>query len=241
MPKSPFRPALCILEGSLGFILLSPVAAFSQPGGSAPARTLSVSGQGEVKVAPDEATLTAGVVSQSVTADAALAANRRAMNAVFAALKREGIPDKSIQTSEFSVSPQYVSARNGAARRISGYEVSNDVSVTVDDLSKLGPAIDALVASGANSMSSIAFAIRDPKPLLALARAAAIRDAMARAQTYANAAGVTLGQVESITEGGVPESEPSNLAVSLMNKAATPIAAGEESVSAQATMTFEIK
>lgn len=164
------------------------------------------------------------------------------MNEVFATLKRIGIPEKSIQTSEFSVTPQYSNERNGNAQRIVGYQVTNNVSVTVDDLAKLGPALDALVASGSNSLGGVSFSIHDPKPLLAQARAAAMKDAMARAKTYAGAAGLQLGPILSIAEGGAEVPRPLFVkAMDAMAPASTPVAAGEESVSASVSVTFEIR
>jgi uncharacterized protein YggE len=226
-------------------LLAMPPPAMAQSNAEAAPRTLSVSGEGEVKAVPDEALLSAGVVSQSRTAAEALAVNRRAMNAVFAALKAQGIPDKSIQTSDFTVSPQYDSGRNGSGpQRLVGYQVSNTVSVSVDDLAKLGATIDALVASGSNSLGGVSFAIRDPKPLLAQARAAAVKDALDRAETYAGAAGVTLGRAITISESENDVSMPRPMfrAMAVMNGApASPTAAGEESVSAGVSMTFEIK
>ena len=167
-------------------------------------RTISVSGEGEALGKPDQAHLSAGVVTQAPTAAAALSANTAAMNRVFGALKLLGIPDNKIQTSNFSVQPQYPPFRPDAAepRAITGYQVSNQVTVIVDDLAKLGGALDALVRSGANQVGGVSFAIADPKPLAERARAAAVADAMAKARTLASAAGVTLGPLLSIQEGG---------------------------------------
>jgi uncharacterized protein YggE len=223
--------------------ILQPDWAAAEPATPGP-RTLTVSGQGEVKAAPDEAHLSAGVMSEARKAADALAANTRAMNEVFATLKRFGIPDKSIQTSEFSVEPQIQSDRNGNSKpKISGYSVSNTVDVTVD-IPKLGPALDALVASGANSLGSIAFDIRDPKPLLAKARAEAMKDAIGRAQVYAKAGAVGLGPILAVNEGGAETPRPLSFAPRMMAAPAAappPVAAGEESVTANVTVTFEIR
>jgi uncharacterized protein YggE len=194
------RPAVAALALGAAAMLASggPVAADA----AASLRTLTVSGEGEAKGVPDEAHLSAGVVTEAKRAAYALAANTRTMNAVFATLKRFGIPDRAIQTSEFSVEPQRAQDRNGAAgEKITGYTVSNTVHATVD-LAKLGPALDALASSGANSLGSIDFAIRDPNPLLTKARTEAIRDATERAQVYARAAGIALGPILSVSEGG---------------------------------------
>lgn len=228
---------------ALGLALLLSAPAMAEANASAAPRTLSVTGEGEVKAVPDEAQLSAAVVSQAETAADALAANRRAMNAVFAALKAQGIPDKSIQTSGFSVSPQYDSGKDGkSAPRIVGYDVSNEVSVTVDDLTKLGATIDALVASGSNSLGGVGFTIRDPKPLLDEARAAAVKDAMHRAEIYARAAGVTLGRVITMGESGSAMPRPMFRAMAAMASGEpTPTAPGEQTISAAVSMTIEIK
>jgi len=222
-------------------VLIAPGALMADP----TPRTMTVSGQGEIKAVPDEAQLSAGVVTQARQAQDALAANSRAMNAVFDALKRIGIPDKSIQTSDFSVSAQYQTDQHGnATQKIIGYQVSNNVTVIVDDLGKLGSAIDALVSSGANSMGDIGFTIRDPKPLLSEARTYAVKDALQRADTYAKAAGVTLGPIDSIGESDYSAPRPMyGRAMAAMNSIATvtPVAAGQESITAGVSITFEIR
>jgi uncharacterized protein YggE len=233
------RIGTSLFVAALAALAMSPASARAV----AASHTMTVSGEGEVKGVPDEAILSAGVVSQAATANEALAANRSAMSDVFATLKRQGIPDRSIQTSEFNVQPQYAPERqDNTPPRVVGYRVSNSVSVTIDDLSKLGAAIDALVASGANSMGGISFTIRDPKPLLRQAREAAVKDAMDRAAVYAKAAGLTLGHIVQIDEGAAQTPRPVFRAMAVdAVMAPTPIAAGEQTVSAEVTVTFEIK
>jgi uncharacterized protein YggE len=221
----------------------------AMPGGAALAadaasRVITVSGEGEVRAAPDEAMLSAGVVTTARTAATALADNSHAMNQVFATLRGAGVPEKSIQTSGFNVSPQYATDKDGSqTARITGYQVSNTVNVTVDDLSKVGPTLDALVASGANSIGGISFDIKDPKAALAEARKRAVGDAVARAQTLAQAAGVTLGPITSINEGGGYEPRPLYRMAAPMNALAAPppIAASEQSVTANVSITWEIR
>ena len=135
-------------------------------------RTITVSGDAEIASKPDQARMSAGVVSQAETAAAALTANSTAMNRVFAALRMAGIPENRMQTSNFSVQPQYAPYReeNPEPQRIIGYQVSNNVTVVVDDLTKVGPTLDALVRSGANQLGGIQFTIADPKPLAERAR-----------------------------------------------------------------------
>jgi uncharacterized protein YggE len=232
--------ALALVSLAPGF---AAAPAQAQPATAVEPRLVSVSGEGEVKVKPDQAMLSAGVVTQGKTAADALAANSRAMNAVFATLKRLGIPDRSIQTSNFSVNPQYPEYNSKEPRRIVSYQVSNTVSVTVDDLSKLGPALDALVSSGANSLGDIALTIRDPKPRMAQAREAAVKDAMAKADTLARAAGVSLGPIIAINEGVIAPPQPLYRAMTVTGARApeTPISAGESTVSATVSMSWEIR
>jgi hypothetical protein len=243
MNRNVSRAAALALGTGLFALIALPGASMADE--TPPPRTMTVSGQGEVKAAPDEAVLSAGVVTQARSAAAALAANSRAMNGVFDALKRIGITDKSVQTSDFSVTAQYQTDQHGnTTQKIIGYQVSNNVTVVVDDLGKLGSAIDALVTSGANSMGDIAFTFRDPKQLLTEARAEAVKDALQRANTYASAAGVMLGPITSIGENGDIAPRPmmrKMMTMSAANDLATPVAAGEDSITAGVSITFEIR
>lgn len=223
-------------------MILTGAAAEAAPGADpAPPRTLTVSGTGLVKGTPDEASFSTGVTSQAPSAGAALAANARAMNAVIATLKKQGVPDKAIQTSNLSLNPQYQTCKPNVAcpQKIVGYQVSNTVAVTVG-LDKAGPALDALVAAGANQIDGISFSIHDPKPLLGEARADAVKDAIEKGQLYARSAGVSLGPILSIQEAGAQPPRPMFRAMNKMAMAemATPIAAGEQSVSAQVSITW---
>jgi uncharacterized protein YggE len=224
-------------------VILTAVLAVPAFAGPADPHLLTVSGEGTMKAAPDRAELSAGVVTLAPTAATALAQNSLAMNAVFAKLKSAGIPDKSIQTSDFSVSAQYQTYKTGSGsvlQHIVGYQVSNNVEVTVDDPAKVGPTIDALVSSGANQLGNISFSIADPKPLLTQAREAAVKDAIERAQTYAKAAGVSLGPIVSIQEGGSEAPRPMMRMMAGMVASSAPIAGGEESVSANVSISWEI-
>jgi uncharacterized protein YggE len=207
-------------------------------------RLIVVSGEGEASAKPDQARISAGVVTQAQTADAALADNSTAMTRVMATLKAAGIPDNKIQTSNFSVQPQYAipTANNPSPRGIVSYNVSNQVTVTVDDLSKLGPALDAMVKSGANQLGGIAFMIANPKPLADRARAAAVADGAAKARTLAQAAGVTLGPLQAIQEGGSVRPVPVFAAQRALAAApAPPVAEGEETIMVNVTMTYAIQ
>ncbi|MEE8439586.1 MAG: SIMPL domain-containing protein, partial [Micropepsaceae bacterium] len=211
------------------FVLCMPSALSAQ---ESPMRTIIVSGRGEASAVPDQARVSAGVVSQAVTANAALDANTQAMERVFEALRDAGIEDRNIRTSNFSVSPQYEPFRqnNPEPRRIVGYQVSNQVTAIVEEIDELGGTLDALVRSGANQLNNISFSIADPKPLEEEARRGAVQDAIAKAQTLAEAAGVNLGQILSIQEGGGGYQPPGpifTLAEQAFDARAVPVAPGE--------------
>jgi len=234
-------------DGLLAVVLLgsalAAVPAMAQGDGPTP-RLLTVSGEGQAKARPDQAMLSAGVVTDGKTAADALGANSRAMNNVFATLKRLGIPDKSIQTSGINITPQYPDFNSKQPHHVIGYQVSNSVTVTVDNLDNLGPAIDALVSSGANSLGDISFSIRDPKPLMAAAREDAVKDAIAKADTLSRAAGVTLGPIVSISEGSYaapPQPMRIMAFTTAVDKAPTPVAAGENTLSTTVSVTWEIR
>jgi uncharacterized protein YggE len=229
-----------------GAVMASGAISATAADNNAVPRTISVSGEGEASGKPDQARLSAGVVTQAPNAAAALTANTTAMNRVFAALKTLGIPDNKIQTSNFSVQPQYAPFRPEAPQPrtdIVGYQVSNQVTVTVDDLSKLGPALDALVKSGANQLGGVSFSIANPKPLAERARAAAVADAVAKAKTLATAAGVNLGPLLSIQENSVGRPVPmfALQRAELAGPSPPPVAIGEESVAVNVNMTYGIQ
>jgi hypothetical protein len=219
--------------------------AHADSGSDASSRVLTVSGEGEVRAAPDEAQLSAGVVTNGRSAATALAENSRAMNAVFDTLRKAGVADNNIQTSGFNVSPQYATDKNGnALQRITGYQVSNTVNVTVDGVDRVGPTLDALVSSGANSIGDINFTIKDAKELMQKARADAVADAIAKAKTLATAAGVTLGPITSISESGGYQPPRPMYRMAVMAAAPSappPVAGGEESVTANVSITWEIR
>jgi len=246
MTHNESRKSRLVTALSLGTALalfVGPMVLRADTGETASPHVLSVSGEGEVRAAPDEAQLSAGVVTNGRTAAAALAENSRAMNAVFDTLRKAGIADKNIQTSNFSVSPQYATDKNGnASQRVTGYQVSNTVNVTVDGIDRVGPTLDALVSSGANSIGDINFTIKDAKELMQKARAEAVADAVARAETLAAAAGVTLGPITSISESGghEPPRPMYRMAAMVVASAPPPVAGGEESVTANVSITWEI-
>lgn len=204
--------------------------------------TIDIQGTGEVDATPDMAFITSGVTTQAESARAALDANTTAMNELISALKAANIADRDIQTSNFSVQPQYVYSdqrdANGynLAPRIVGYQVSNNVTTRVRDLTNLGLILDQSVTVGANTINGVSFAVSDTKALYNEARKRAVADAVEKAELYADAASVELGSIMSIAEH-TGQAGPQPYAMRSMDAVAesapVPMQAGE--------LTFEIK
>ena len=209
------------------------------------ANTLSVTGTGEIAVAPDMATIRTGVESEADTAREALDANNEAIAAVIAALKGAGIEARDIQTSGFNVQPRYQRADRNAdqpERRIIGYTVSNTVMVAVRDLERLGGVLDAVVSAGGNRIGGIAFLVSDADKRLDEARKLAFEDAARKAGIYAEAAGVELDGILSISEGGGFQPFPRQEAMMMRDAAvsAVPIETGEQTLSVSVAVTWKI-
>jgi len=235
-------PAIARCAVFAAALLAAPAAAQE-----APPRTIVVGGMGEATAVPDQAQVSVGVVAQGQTAAQALDANAAAMDRVFMALETLGIPENKIQTSNFSLAPQYPPFRpdNPEPQRIVGYQVSNQVTVILDDVTRVGITADALVRVGANQLNGISFSIADPKPLAEQARRAAVADAMAKARTLAEAAGVSLGPLLNLQESGAfaPRQRQEVLVTGALTVGTpvTPIAGGEQMVTVNVTMTYGIQ
>ncbi|MEQ1900371.1 MAG: SIMPL domain-containing protein [Devosia sp.] len=190
-----------ILPALIPFFLATALASPAFAAGS-----MQITGHGEVSAPPDSAFVTSGVTSQGTTAKEALDANTADMAQLIEVLKAAGIDAPDIQTSGFSVNPNYVYSdardQNGyqLPPKIVGYVVTNSVTVHVRDLGTLGGVLDQAVTVGANTINGINFTVDDPAELYNEARKAAFADAKAKADLYADAAGVELGALALISE-----------------------------------------
>ena len=170
------------------------------------AGSITIEGRGEVTAAPDMAQINSGVTTQGATAREALDANTAAMAELIAELKASGIEARDIQTSGFSVNPNYVYTDERDANgyslppKINGYQVNNTVTVTIRALDTLGAVLDKSVTIGSNTINGVTFGVADPSELYNEARKAAFADARAKAELYATAAGGRLDEIESISE-----------------------------------------
>lgn len=210
-----------------------------------PPPAISVSGEANVSVAPDLAQVEGGVTSEARTAREASDANNAAMGKVLLALKGAGLDEKDYQTSRLALQPQY--AQTGPNRsgppQITGYRASNRVIIKVRDIAKVANVIDTLVTAGANEIGGINFIVTQASKALDEARTKAVADARRKAEIYAKAAGVTLGDPISIIEEGAapPPVFRGKLAAPMAANAPTPVAPGEELLSITVNVTWAIK
>ncbi len=203
--------------------------------------TVTLTASGNVSAAPDMATISFGVVTQAKTASDAMKANNVRMNLVLAALKATGIDPKDIQTSSLNLNPQYTYPDN-LPPKLNGYQAQDQVSVRVNDLTKTGPVIDAVIAAGVNQLDSIDFGLKNDQAATDQARQQAVTTLMQRAQLYATAFGLKVKRVVTISEGGPALSPPRPMMYAKMAAAgvSTPVATGEMQLSVDVTATFEL-
>ena len=233
-PALPFR---AVLVFAAALVVAAPAAAQDKV-----PSTLSVLGDGVAAGRPDLATVSVGVVTQARTAADALAQNSKATAEVIALAKEAGIAPRDIQTAAISVQPQYSQPAPGTREpaRIVGYQVRNSLSLRVRELGKLGALLDRLVTGGANQIGGISLSVAEPKPLLDQARTAAVKDAIAKAQLFAEAAGVRIVRLIAIEEAGAEPPRPLMRLAAAPARASVPIEAGEQEFRAQVNVTFEI-
>jgi uncharacterized protein len=202
---------------------------------------ISVTGEATMSVAPDQAQVDGGVTSDAKTAREASDANNAAMGKVLLALKGAGIDEKDYQTSRLSLQPKYAPDRSGPSTVV-GYRASNRVTIKVRDVNKIAGVIDVLVAAGANEIGGINFVVSQASKLLDDIREKAIADARRKAEIYAKAAGVTLGEPLSIAEeGGSMPVFRGKMPAPMATMAPAPIAQGEEMLSVAVSVSWAIK
>lgn len=203
-----------------------------------PPNLITVTGEGEVAVAPDLAILSGGVMTTGKTAREASEANARMMTAVMAALKAAGIAAQDVQTSRLSLHPMRDNKSNEL--RVIGFQASNQVTVKVRDVSKTADVVDRLVSAGANDISGLQFVVSSPSKPLDQARETAIADARRKAEIYARAANVKLGAAVSITEEGSVVPGPVMMRTARAPEA-TPISPGEQIERITVTVSYELQ
>jgi uncharacterized protein len=204
--------------------------------------TITASGLGEIKIKPDVSYITVGVTTESGNAKRAESDNRDRMNALYASVKALGITEDDIKTVSYYLSPKYDYSTPKAM--IVGYTASNIVEITVKDVAKAGEVIDAAVSGGGNELQSIRFDLLDKSKAYADALDAAVKDAKAKVDVMAKAAGVTEYKPMNIVESSVNSSPvyypAADMAKGEAAAAPTPISTGEMTITANVSVEYEI-
>ncbi|MFE5630169.1 SIMPL domain-containing protein [Streptomyces sp. NPDC056543] len=236
------------LAGAGPALAAAPVAgpAAAAVGAPAPApaaapATLTVTGTGRAGAAPDIAVISVAVEARAKTGEEAMAAQSRAAEALFAALRKQSVADRDIRTESISLFPVYTQAANGESR-VSGYQASQSVSATVRDVDRTGQVVGAVTkATGdAGRVDGVTFDVADPAALRARARELAHKDAQDKAAQHARLSGHRLGRLVSITEtdsgrpsaGAAPEASA--------DASGVPLAPGEIEEQVTVTAVYEL-
>jgi hypothetical protein len=226
----------------LAALLAVPARAQAPQPQAEPEARIVVSGEGSVSAPPDYAEIRGGVVTKAKTAGEATDANARLMAAVIAALTNAGIARNDIQTAQFSMQPVYALPQPGSEQKLIGFSASNQLTIKIRQIDKLGDIMDRLVAAGATDVGNISFQHSDLSKVLDQAREAAVADARRKAELYARAAGLTLGTVAWISEdtGTAPPAFARVRTMAPMAAAPTPIMSGEDTLRVQITVGFDV-
>jgi uncharacterized protein len=224
----------------LAAVLTMPTAGHAQQAYTQPEARIIVTGDGSIAAAPDYARITSGVTVRGKTAKEATDTNSKLMTSVTAALVNAGIEQKDIRTSHFSLQPVYESTEAHGPAKLTGFSVSNQVTVTIRQIVKVGEILDRLVAAGATDAGTVEFLHSNLSQTLDNARTAAVADARRKADIYARAAGVTLGAIAWITEDSGYTPLASAAPRVMAARASVPISTGEDTLHVRITVGFDL-
>ncbi|MBV2143970.1 SIMPL domain-containing protein [Falsochrobactrum sp. TDYN1] len=244
--------AIRLMAPSLSALMIA--AAFALPAAAQENQTMkqsariAVTGEGKMNASPDMAILNLTVLREAKTAREAMSANNEAMSKVLDAMKSGGIEDRDLQTGGINIQPRYIypDDKNDLKEpRITSYTVSNSLVVRVRDLTKLGTILDESVTLGVNQGGDLTFVNDNPAATINEARKRAVADAIAKAKTLADAAGVGLGRVIEINEQSrsampVPIARQFKTMAAAAPEDSVPLAAGENTYNVSVNITFEI-
>jgi uncharacterized protein len=235
--SSPGRTALAIAMLAASMFLQARTAMAADD--KAVERTVTVSATGSVTAEPDVAYVSVGVIVDGDTAKDALARNGTVMTKVLEGLKGQGISSRDIQTTGVNVEPRYAQGKDGLPAAVVGYRVVNQVRLAVREVARLGEILDAAVALGANQVHSISFDVASGEALRDEARKQAVANARRRAELYAAAAGVRLGNVLQISENAGDVGRPVFAARAAAS--AVPIEAGTRVLTVEVTVVYALQ
>ena len=235
--------AAAILGGSLALQAQTPAGPV--PREAAAWQTLSVTGTGRVTLTPDRASFTVGVQTVGPSLTTVSQENAARMTAILAALRKAGATDRELRTTGLSIYPQ-MQPEAGNKPRIVAYQVSNNVTVTRNDVATIGALLEAAAQAGANTVSGVNFTVSDSARGRDTGLQAAFADAKAKADVLARAAGRTVGRALAITEGGAampPGPLPMYRRAEMAQAAsyAAPVESGAEEIAFTVSVVFELQ
>lgn len=233
-----------VLAAVLASLIVLPFSAFAQTDATPQkpnVATIQVTGSGSVDAKPDIAVINIGVNSEDANPQNALSRNNAATAKVISELEGAGVEKKDLQTSNFSIYPQYRTEGENKHQVVT-YRVSNTVTVKIRNVEHVGEILGKAVSAGSNQISGPAFTVDSPQKYLTEARKKAVEDAKEKAGVYAAAAGMSLGAVLSINDETsapvYPAARPAGFA---RTAAAAPVEAGSESIQARVVIVYELK
>ena len=249
--KNALGVAIILVAVGVTGSLASLASTYSRSVEQSTIRNFSVSTEGEAVGIPDVALFSAGVVTEGGQDIAALQAeNTRRTNDIIAFAKENGVEEKDIQTTNYSISPRYEVCYNRVCPppRIIGYTINSVIEIKVRDFAKVGDILSGVVDKGANTVSGLSFEIDNQDAVLKIARDEAIAEAKVKAQEIAASAGFRIGRLLSIQESHMtpfqfraePMREMMTDAVAVPRPAVT-IEPGSQELSVSITLTYEIR
>ena len=221
------------------------IAALTAPAG-AQTRTITVTGQGEISVAPDMATVIIGVQAEAEVAADALDQASASTAAILATLDVEGVLPEDIRSGAIRLNPRYSQSVLSSGTQITGYQAINSVEVRVNDLDRLGGLLAAVVGDGANRLDGVRFGLQDPSTATDEARRRAVAEGARLAALYAEAAGVRVGELVTLSEMGsggyrMQDMSPAEMEMSISApEYDVPVAAGKIELRASITLVYAI-
>ena len=234
-----------MLITSLLFLSLGSTLEAQEPARNQPP-VIVVNGSSNVMVVPDEATIRIGIVRQANSAQIAQQQANTAAQEILAAVARVGVPAAQIQTSRLTLTPIYAPRRpdSSEAPRIVAYNAQNVVSIRLDNLSIVGPVIDAGLGAGANQLEGVQFGLRNQLPAREKALKDAVTEARRKAEAIASSLNVSLVGVLEVLESGVsfvPKMDYGGVLMTAQaREVATPVSPGELEIQASVTVRYQI-
>jgi uncharacterized protein len=214
--------------------------AWSQPPPMPPERALTVTGRAEVQATPDIVEVQLGVENQASTAREAMERTNRAMQAVTERLRRAEVPERSMRTATLRLEPVYESVPNRTELRLVGYRATNILTITLKDVTRAGPVLDAGLEAGANRLLGIQFRLANDLPARLDALKAATAEAQAKARAIAASLDVGLGPVDNVVESAAVEYIPREALMARAVGGGVPVQAGDITVRGEVTVRYRI-